>query len=128
MSEIQIKPTISEMEILQVLWKTGPSTVKEINAILNEKKLRGYTTTLKIMQIMAEKGLLEREAQGKVHIYKSVYSEDIIKSSVLHTMVDNVFEGAAMQLVIQTLGNYRPSGEEINELKALLAQFEENQK
>lgn len=128
MTEIQLRPTLSEMEILQVLWKAGPSTVKEVNATLNEKKLRGYTTTLKIMQIMADKGLLKREACGKVHIYTPVHKEEMVKSSMLNSIVDNVFEGAAMQLVIQALGNYRPNEVEITELKALLASFESSKK
>lgn len=127
MSENPIKPTFSEMEVLQVLWKVGSTTVKEVNTLLSEKKARGYTTTLKIMQIMAEKGLLNRESHGKVHIYSPAYEEDKVKNSMLNSMVDSVFEGAAMQMVIQALGNYKPNESEISELKALLAKYENQQ-
>ncbi|MCC6815354.1 MAG: BlaI/MecI/CopY family transcriptional regulator [Saprospiraceae bacterium] len=125
MSDQILKPTHSEMEILQILWKNGSSSVKEVNTILGEKKPRGYTTTLKIMQIMAEKGLLSREANGKLHVYTPTISEYKTKSTVLNSMVDQVYEGAAMQMVIQALGNYRPNEDEINELKALIAKFEQ---
>jgi BlaI family transcriptional regulator, penicillinase repressor len=128
MSDNPIKPTFSEMEILQVLWKLGSTTVKEVNTYLSEKKVRGYTTTLKIMQIMAEKGLLSREANGKVHIYSPVFEESTIKNTMVNSMVDTVFEGAAMQMVIQALGNYKPNELEITELKALLAMYENQKK
>ncbi len=128
MTDNPIKPTFSEMEILQVLWKLGSTTVKEVNTYLSEKKVRGYTTTLKIMQIMAEKGLLSREANGKVHIYSPVFEESTIKNTMVNSMVDTVFEGAAMQMVIQALGNYKPNELEITELKALLAMYENQKK
>ncbi|MFN8279778.1 MAG: BlaI/MecI/CopY family transcriptional regulator [Saprospiraceae bacterium] len=123
-----LRPTQAELEILQVLWKCGASTVKQVNEYLNEKKPRGYTTTLKLMQIMAEKGLVDRTADGKMHIYTARYAEDQVKKSVVSSLVDQVFEGAAMELVIQALGNYKPSHEEISELKSLLDQLENNQK
>lgn len=123
-----LRPTQAELEILQVLWKAGASTVKQVNEYLNEKKPRGYTTTLKLMQIMAEKRLVDRIAEGKLHIYTARYAEDQVKKSVVSSLVDQVFEGAAMELVIQALGNYKPSHEEISELKSLLNQLENNQK
>ncbi len=120
------KPTPSEMEILQILWKNGPSSVKQVNEILSEKKPKGYTTTLKIMQIMADKGMVSRESEGKLHIYAANYDETQVKKSAVNNMVEQVFEGAAMELVLQTLGNYKPTHDEIKELKELLSQFEKS--
>ncbi|MEP7195959.1 MAG: BlaI/MecI/CopY family transcriptional regulator [Saprospiraceae bacterium] len=128
MSESLLKPTNSEMEILQVFWKQGASTVKDINTVLNEKKARGYTTTLKIMQIMADKGLLNRIPQGKLHIYNSAFTEEDIKSRMVDSLIEQVFEGAAMDMVMQALGNYSPSASEISELKELLARMEQVKK
>ncbi|MEO6189498.1 MAG: BlaI/MecI/CopY family transcriptional regulator [Saprospiraceae bacterium] len=124
MTDQNIKPTQSEFEILQVLWKLGPSTVKRVNEALNEKKPKGYTTTLKIMQIMAEKALVTRVLDGKFHIYTASHKELQVKKTLVSNIVDQVFEGAAMELVIQTLGNYKPSPLEIIELKELIAQYE----
>ena len=87
------KPTEKELEILHVLWSKGPSTVREINDLLSESREVGYTTTLKIMQIMFDKGLVERQKSGKTHIYKSVISEQDAQQSLVRQLVDSAFKG-----------------------------------
>ena len=121
------KPTEGELEILQTLWKFGPCTVKQVNEIMNEKKEVGYTTSLKMLQIMLEKGFCVREAEGKLHIYKASIKEQQVKKNYVKDMVDQVFEGSPMEMVVQTLGNYKASTKEINELKKLIKDLESNQ-
>ncbi len=121
------KPTEGELEILQTLWKFGPCTVKRVNEIMNEKKEVGYTTSLKMLQIMLEKGFCVREAEGKLHIYKAAIKEQQVKKNYVKDMVDQVFEGSPMEMVVQTLGNYKASPQEINELKKLIKDLESHQ-
>jgi len=124
----RIKPTESELEILQILWQHGSATVRFVNDQLNMKKKVGYTTTLKIMQIMAQKGLLNREKQGKSHIYISVIKEKETQSVLLDKLLDTAFGGSAMNLVMQALGNHKTSKEEIKKIKAFIEQLEGDQK
>ncbi len=136
------KPTESELEILHLLWEMGPSTVRAINERLNdpenparssrrlagsEPREVGYTTTLKIMQIMYEKGLLTREEDGRTHIYAPAVSEEITQSALLQQFVDSAFRGSAMKLVLQALGNHDASPAELDEIKSLIAQLEQSQ-
>jgi len=113
-------PTDSELEILQILWGKGPSTVKDVNIILANEKEVGYTTTLKILQIMHEKKLVSREKDGKSHIYTASISIDDTRQQVLDKVVDTVFQGSAMKLVMQALGNRKSSKEELEEIKKYL--------
>jgi BlaI family penicillinase repressor len=113
-------PTDGELEILQILWGKGPSTVKNVNIILANEKEVGYTTTLKIMQIMHEKKLVSREKDGKSHIYTASISIDDTRQQVLDKVVDTVFQGSAMKLVMQALGNRKSSKEELEEIKKYL--------
>ncbi|MEQ8243521.1 BlaI/MecI/CopY family transcriptional regulator, partial [Fulvivirga sp.] len=99
------QPTEKELDILQVLWAKGPQTVREINDQLQSEKEIGYTTTLKLLQIMHDKGLVSRELNGKTHIYKSIVSESATQQKMLDKVVDKVFKGSAMNLVMQALGN-----------------------
>ncbi len=124
MNKLIHKPTDGELEILQILWKQGPSTVKTVNEILAHHKEVGYTTTLKMLQIMFEKGLCFREAEGKLHIYKAAIKENQVKKNYLRDMIDQVFDGSPMEMVMQTLGNYKATSEEINDLKKLLKDLE----
>ncbi len=135
------KPTESELEVLQVLWASGPSTVRQVNDNLNDPQTTarssrrstgtprevGYTTTLKIMQIMFEKGLVTREEDGRTHIYTAAVSEQDTQSALLQQFVDATYRGSAMKLVMQALGNHDASPAEIDEIKMLLAQLEQNQ-
>ena len=123
-----IQPTHSELEILQIIWQHGPSSVRFINEELNRRKHVGYTTTLKIMQIMTEKGLLEREEEGRKHIYSAVIQEQETRNLLLGRFLDTTFQGSAMKLVMQALGNHKASPEEIEELKALIEKLEKEQK
>ncbi|PWS26694.1 transcriptional regulator [Pedobacter yonginense] len=119
MTSSNIKPTEGEMEILQVLWQKGLATVREVHESLN-KKDSGYTTTLKLMQIMHEKGMVERDTNQKTHIYKAIVNRDKTEKQLVNKMIDNVFNGSAARLVMQALGNHSASADEIDEIKKYL--------
>jgi BlaI family penicillinase repressor len=119
MNNHNIKPTEGEMEILQVLWQKENATVREVHEALN-KKDSGYTTTLKLMQILHEKGMVERDTNQKTHIYKALVSQDKTEKQLVNKMIDNVFNGSAARLVMQALGNHSASADEIDEIKRYL--------
>jgi BlaI family penicillinase repressor len=123
MSKTTFKPTEGEMEILQVLWKKGNCTVREVHEDLN-KKDAGYTTTLKLMQIMLEKGLVKRDASSKTHIYTALINQEKTQQQLVNKMIDNVFNGSAARLVMQALGNKSASQEEIDLIKDYLNKLE----
>ncbi|MGR3812218.1 BlaI/MecI/CopY family transcriptional regulator [Jiulongibacter sp. NS-SX5] len=114
------KPTEAELEILQVLWAQGPSSVREVNTELNKTKDVGYTTTLKIMQLMLGKNLVSRTEQGRFHIYAASVSKEDTQNQLLRKFVDSTFGGSTMNLVMQALGNHTASKEELDEIKKLL--------
>ena len=114
------KPTESELEILQVLWQYGPVSVRFVNDKLNEEPEVGYTTTLKLMQIMADKGLAVRNTESRTHIYEAAVSEADTQMRLLQKFVDTTFRGSAMKLVMQALGNHTASPEELDEIRALI--------
>ncbi len=118
------KPTESEMEILQILWEQGPSTVREVHEILSQTKDSGYTTTLKLMQIMNEKGLLNRNDEAKSHIYTASVKKESIQKQVVSKMINGLFKGSSAKLVLHALGNHRASKEEISEIKKYLDEIE----
>ena len=120
------KPTESELDVLQVLWANGPATVRSINELLNlttDKEI-GYTTTLKLMQLMLEKGLLERDTSSRTHIYAAAVEEQSIKRGLLKQFVSKTFRGSAAQLVMEALGQHQASGDELAEIKALINRME----
>ena len=121
-----LKPTDAELEILQVIWLHGPVSVRFVNDELNRNKMVGYTTTLKIMQIMTEKGLLKRSEEGRKHIYNVVLKEKETKNLLLDKFVKTAFGGSAMDLVMQALGNHQTTPDELEELKALINKIEKN--
>jgi len=121
-----IQPTESELEVLQVLWKEGPCTVRQVNDILKLNRDVGYTTTLKIMQIMTEKKLVTRDTASKTHVYHSSVKENSTQKSLLNTFIQKTYRGSAMQLVMQALGNQKASSEEIEELKRMIKRIEDN--
>ena len=123
----KIKPTESEMAILQILWQRGASSVREVNDLLNKVREVGYTTTLKIMQIMLEKEYVERDAKSRTHIYTAKLKEADVRKDLVERMVDGAFRGSAMQLVMQALGNHKTSKKELEELKALIEKIEKEQ-
>ncbi len=121
-----IKPTEKELEILQILWKDGQATVRAINEQIASKKEVGYTTTLKLMQIMHEKGIVGREKKGKTHIYKAIISESNTQKQLLDKLMDVAFQGSAMKLVMQALGNKKSSQKELDEIKAYITNLEQD--
>ena len=120
------KPTESELEILKVLWTKGPATVREVNEILNEQREVGYTTTLKIMQIMTQKGIVNRDESARTHVYSAAVAEAEIKDAMIDRLMDTAFSGSASQLVMQALGRGKTSAEELEKSKALIAQIEKS--
>ncbi len=124
MKNDNIRPTESELEILQILWAQGPSSVRTVNELLNEKRDVGYTTTLKIMQIMADKHLVERNTESRTHIYEASISEEATQQKLLDRFVDATFRGSAMKLVMQALGNHKASKQELEDIKALINSIE----
>lgn len=105
-SETPLEPTKAELEILQVLWKHGPSTVRLVNEKLNEEKREvNYTSTLKLMQIMLEKGLVTRNDSQVKHVYAAAEEESKTKNFLLERFVDNLYDGSASNLMMQLLGN-----------------------
>lgn len=121
------EPTKSELEILQVLWKYGPSTVRFVNDTLNEQKRAvNYTSTLKLMQIMAEKKMLNRDESNMKHIYIAAIEEQRTKGFLLNRFVDSMFEGSASGLMLQLLGNKETTQKEVDEIKKMLDQFDKN--
>ncbi len=120
----QIKPTESELEILNILWGKGKGTVRDVHEVLEKSKDAGYTTTLKLMQIMHEKGLLKRNTDAKTHIYEVAVSQKQTQGQILQRMIDTAFNGSASQLVMQALGNHKASKEELDEIKKYLEQME----
>lgn len=120
MSEKKVKPTESELEILQVLWDKQSATVREVHEELAATKDVGYTTTLKLMQIMFEKGLVTRDDSSKTHIYQPAVSKAKTQQHLVGKMVNNLFSGSPAQLVMQALGNHKTSSAELEEIQQLL--------
>ena len=116
----QLEPTKSELEILQVLWEIGPSTVREVNNELLKRKDVNYTTTLKLMQIMADKSILVRDESQMKHIYHVAEEEQATKSLLLDKFVDSVYQGSARKLVMQLLGDKKASKEDLAAIKEIL--------
>lgn len=123
---MEVKPTASELEILQILWKNGECTVREVNEALSRDRESevGYTTTLKLMQIMHDKALVERDTSSRTHRYKALISHANTSQGILQTLIDTVFNGSTAQLVMQALSNKSSSKEEIKKIKEYLDQLE----
>lgn len=118
-----IKPTGAELEVLQVLWKSGPSTVRDVHTFLKNTHSTGYTTVLKIMQIMHEKELLSRDESARAHIYSSRVSEEDTQGQFISEIVSKVFAGSTSQLVVRALAG-KSSHQEIEEIRAVLNRIE----
>jgi predicted transcriptional regulator len=115
-----IKPTESELEILQVLWKKGLATVREVHEELSALKDAGYTTTLKLMQIMHEKGLVKRDDSMRTHVYQAAVSKEKTQKHLLGKMIDSLFGGSPTQLVIQALGEHKATDEELEAIQQMI--------
>jgi len=124
MTAKNFRPTDAELEILQVLWQNGPSTVRQVNEILNRTRETGYTTTLKLMQIMLEKELVVRDDAQRTHIYTAAAKESDTQQQLLRQFVDSTFRGSASRLVMQLLGNHSATPEELEQIKALIEKLE----
>lgn len=125
---MQSEPTKSELEILQILWRFGPSTVRFINEELNEQKRAvNYSSTLKLMQIMAEKGLLETDKTNMKHIYSARVEEKKTKGFLLDKFVENMYNGSNSSLMMQLLGNKKTSQKEIDEIRKMLDALDKTQ-
>lgn len=117
-----VKPTESELEILQILWLKGTATVREVHEELARFKDVGYTTTLKLMQIMHEKGIVKRDDSMRTHVYQAAVNKEKTQKHLLGKMIDSLFGGSPTQLVIQALGDesHKASQEELDKIQALL--------
>jgi BlaI family transcriptional regulator, penicillinase repressor len=119
------EPTKSELEILQVLWKHGPSTVRFVNDHLNEQKREvQYTSTLKLMQIMVEKALLDRDESQMKHVYRASLEEGKAKSALLERFVNTLYEGSASSLMMHLIGHRKTSKKELEQIKELLRKMD----
>src|SRR5438270_12914648 len=120
------KPTASELEILRVLWSRGPSTVREVHDALSEKKSLGYTTVLKLLQIMTAKGTVRRNETQRAHVYEACLPAGQTKRQIAGDMLQRVFEGSASELMMHALTGRQTSPEEIEELRRMLDEYERN--
>jgi len=124
--KMEIKPTESELEILQIIWEKVQCTVRDVHEVLEKTKDAGYTTTLKLMQIMHDKGLVERDTTAKTHLYKAVITREQAQVTALNKIISTVFNGSSSQLVMQVLSNKQASKEEIDMIKNYLDNLEKN--
>lgn len=118
------KPSDSELEIMQILWEKGPLTVREVNDRLNLNRRVGYTTTLKIMQIMTEKKMLIRDTGQRSHVYTSTMDPGEVQGNILDHVIKTVFRGNTSKLVLSALGKSETTASEIEEIKALIETME----
>jgi BlaI family penicillinase repressor len=121
-----IKPTDSELEILNILWKNGPSTVRQVHDVMAITKEVGYTTTLKLMQIMHDKGLVYRTEQGRSHIYVALLGQAETQQNLLDRLVQTVFQGSVAQMVMQALLHHETPQKELDEIRELINNIENN--
>jgi len=121
-------PTDAELEILRVLWSRGPSTVREVYEELKAKRQVGYTTILKFMQIMAEKGLVRRNEKERTHLYESTAPRESTQRQLVGDLLDRAFGGSAMHMVVQALSAKRATPAEIDQIRRLLDQYPEKPK
>ena len=118
------KPTVSELEILRILWARGPSTVREVHDALSKKKRIGYTSVLKLMQIMTEKGSVRRNEDQRAHVYEANQAAEKTKRQLAGDILQRVFDGSASQLMTHALAGRKGSREEAEELRRLLEEYE----
>lgn len=119
-----LHPTKAELAILRVLWTEGPLSVRDVQAILDRSKPTGYTTVLKIMQIMADKGLVDRDDTVRPQIYRARHSEDRTQKQLLTDLIQRVYGGSVKALVLHAVGTQKPSEDELEQIKKLLDRFE----
>ncbi len=118
------RPTPAELEILRILWKEGKSTVREVQEVLERERPTGYTTVLKLLQIMTEKGLVERDETARAHVYAAVAPEQDTQQQLVRDLLERAFGGSATKLVMQALSSTKTSSEELARIRALLDRLE----
>lgn len=123
MADKNLKPTESELEILQVLWNENEATVRQVHEELSKTKDSGYTTTLKLMQIMHEKGLVTRNDSNKTHIYQPAITRENTQKQLVNKMINTLFAGSSANLVLQALGGHNASNEELEKIQELINQL-----
>lgn len=121
------QPTASELAVLQLLWERGPLAVKTVHAELSKDREVVYTTVLKTMQVMLERGFLTRESQGRKHIYAAAVAREATQDSLLDTFINRTFGGSAKELAMRALGKTKTTQSDIDELKALIDKLENKQ-
>jgi BlaI family penicillinase repressor len=119
------RPTDAELDILRVLWARGPSTVRQVHDVLSANRDFVYTTTLKLLQLMTEKGVAVREEEGRVHLYRAAVAQEETQRHLIRDLLDRAFGGSPTQLVVQALAAKPASAEELQEIRRLLAEHEE---
>ena len=121
----RVRPTEAEISILQVLWQRGPCTVRDVYEVLAKKRSVGYTTALKLMQIMTVKGLVVRDERRRSHVYKATRGEEETQTQLVRDLLNRAFGGSARKLVMQALAVQKSSPEDLEKIRAMLDQFEE---
>ncbi len=125
MGRLRPRPTDSELAILTILWERGPSTVRQVHEALADERDTGYTTTLKLMQIMADKGLVTRNESARTHVYSAMASEEQTQRQLVKDLVDRAFGGSAAALVLQALNAEGATPAELREIRKLIDDYRE---
>ena len=120
------RPTEAELEILQVLWETGGCTVRDVHEVLHQRAGTGYTTALKLLQIMFEKGLVVRNESQRAHVYQAAVSKERTQKRFLSDLLQRVFDGSSSRLVLQALGDHKASREELREIRTMLNELDKD--
>ena len=120
------RPTDAELEILKVLWQRGASTVREVHDVLNASRPTGYTTVLKLLQIMSEKGLVSRDEEQRAHVYEARLAQEQTERQMVGDLLERVFDGSASKLVLRALATKKTSARELTAIRQLLSEFEED--
>jgi len=121
-------PTDAELDLLKVLWKHGPCTVNQVHALLKDHPPRGYTTILKLLQIMTEKGLVDRDEKVRAHVYRAIASDTQVRRNLVKRLLTRAFDNSASRLVAQALAARPVSPEELAEIRLMLDKIEEESK
>lgn len=122
------RPTDAELEVLQVLWRLGPASVRNVNEELSKNREVVYTTTLKMMQVMTEKGFLKRDTSRRTHLYEAIISEEETQEGLIGRLLDTAFSGSTLKLVIRALGHEKTSEEDLEEIKRIIQKLEKDNK
>jgi BlaI family transcriptional regulator, penicillinase repressor len=125
---MELKPTESEMEVLQIMWDKEPCTVRDVHDVLEKTKDVGYTSTLKLMQIMFDKGMVKRDTTSRSHLYNSLISREQAQETALNKFIDTVFKGSSTDLIMKALGQHMASEKELDVITEYLNQFKQAKK